>query len=67
MLGLESKTESECNGKFGLGEENEGGTDLEFCRSNILVIANTLLEHHPRHLCTWISLEKTHGIKLIML
>ena len=47
---------SECNGKFGLGEENERGTDLlEFCRSNNLVIANTLFEHHPRHLYTWIS------------
>ena len=50
---------SECNGKFGLGEENDRGTDLlEFCRSNNLVIANTLFEHHPRHLYTWISPDK---------
>ena len=49
---------SECNGKFGLGEENERGTDLEFCRSNNLVIANTLFEHHPRHLYTWISPDR---------
>ena len=50
---------SECNGKFGLGEDNERGTDLlEFCRSNNLVIANTLFEHHPRHLYTWISPDR---------
>ena len=50
---------SESNGKFGLGEENDRGTDLlEFCRSNNLVIANTLFEHHPRHLYTWISPDK---------
>ena len=50
---------SECKGKFGLGQENERGTDLlEFCRSNNLVIANALFEHHPRHLYTWISPDK---------
>ena len=50
---------SECNGKFGLGEENERGTDLlDFCRSNNLVIATTLYEHHPRHLYTWISPDR---------
>ena len=26
-----------------------------FCQSNNLIIASTLLEHHPRHLYTWIS------------
>ena len=51
---------SECNGKLGLGEENDRGTDLlEFCRSNHLVIANALFENHPRHLYTWISPDKS--------
>ena len=43
-------------GKFGLGDQNERGADLlEFCQSNNLIIANTLFEHHPRHLYTWTS------------
>ena len=46
-------------GSFGLGDQNERGADLvEFCQSNNLVIANTIFEHHPRHLYTWTSPDK---------
>ena len=44
--------------KFVLGDQNERGADLlEFWQSNNLIIANTLFDHHPRHLYTWISLD----------
>ena len=50
---------SVCNGKFGLGKEIDRITNLlEFCKSNNLVIANTLIENHPRHLYTWIYPDK---------
>ena len=54
---------SVCCGKYGLGEQNERGSDLlEFCEMNNLVIANTLFQHHPRHLYTWISPDSnTHN------
>ena len=58
---------SECNGKFGLCEENDRGTDLEFCGSNNLFIANTLFEHHPDIFTLRYLQIKTHAIKLIML
>ncbi|MCT5353384.1 endonuclease/exonuclease/phosphatase family protein [Pseudomonas aeruginosa] len=46
-------------GKFGLGDINERGKDfIEFCSTNNLVIANTLFQHHPRHLYTWFSPDK---------
>ena len=46
-------------GKFGLGDQNERGADLvEFYQSNNLIIANTIFEHHPRHLYTWTSPDK---------
>ena len=46
-------------GKFGLSDQNERGADLvEFCQSNNLITANTILEHHPRHLYTWTSSDK---------
>ena len=46
-------------GKFGLCDQNEGGTDsVEFCQSNNLSIANTIFEHHPRHFYTWKSPDK---------
>ena len=42
-------------GKFGLGVQNEAGQRLiEFCQENVLVIANTLLQH-KRRLYTWTS------------
>ena len=31
---------------------------MEFCQSNNLNIANTIFEHHPRHLYTWTSPDK---------
>ena len=35
----------EVTGKFGLGVQNEAGQRLtEFCRENVLVIANTLFQ-----------------------
>ena len=41
-------------GKCGLGVQNEAGQKLtESCQENILVTANTLLQHHKRH--------STHG------
>ena len=43
-------------GVCGLGNQNERGEDLiEFCNANNLAVTNTLFEHHPRHLYTWIS------------
>ena len=46
-------------GRFGLGDQNERGADLvELCQSNNLVVANTIFDHHPRHLYTWTSLDK---------
>ena len=43
-------------GTFGLGERNERGDRLEeFCITNDLVVGNTLFQHHPRRLWTWMS------------
>ena len=43
----------------GLGNRNERGGDLlEFCSVNTLAVANTLFQHHPRHLYTWVSSDK---------
>ena len=43
-------------GKFGLGVQNEAGQRLtEFCKENVLVIANTLFQQHKRRLYTWTS------------
>ena len=43
-------------GTFGLGDQNtSGGKLLEFCKSNDLVIGNTIFPHHPRRLYTWRS------------
>ena len=40
-------------GKFGIGVQNEAGQRLtEFCKENILVIANTLFQQHKRRLYT---------------
>ena len=48
-------------GKFGLGVQNEAGQRLiEFCQENALVIANTLVQHHKRRLCTWTSPDGQH-------
>lgn len=56
---------SEVTGKFGLGEQNEEGEKfLEFCIEHILIIANTLFQHHPRRLYTWTAPDgKTKKIK----
>ena len=43
-------------GKFGLGIQNEAGQRLiEFCQENLLVITNTLFQHHKRRLYAWTS------------
>jgi hypothetical protein len=43
-------------GTFGLGRRNERGDRLEeFCVTNDLVVGNTLFQHHPRRLWTWMS------------
>ena len=43
-------------GKFGLEVQNEAEQGLtEFFQENILVIANTLFQHHKRWLYTWTS------------
>ena len=48
-------------GKFGLGVQNEAGQRLiEFCQENVLVIANTLLQH-KRRLYTWTSPDGQYG------
>ena len=46
---VESQEIPGATSKFGLGVQNEAGQRLtEFCQENILVIANTLLQHHKR-------------------
>ena len=48
-------------GKFGLGVQNEAGQRLtEFCKDNVLVIANTLFQQHKRRLYTWTSPDDQH-------
>ena len=48
-------------GKFGLGIQNEAGQRLiEFCKENILVIANTLFQQHKKRLYTWTSSDGQH-------
>ena len=43
-------------GKFDLGVQNEAGQRLtEFCKENVLVIANTLFQQHKRRLYTLTS------------
>ena len=43
-------------GKFGLGEQNEGGQRLtEFCQESALVIANTLFQEPNKRRYTWTS------------
>ena len=38
-------------GKFGLGVQNEEGQRLtELCQENTVVLANTLLQQHKRHM-----------------
>ena len=53
---VESQEIPGVTGKFGLGVHNEARQRLtEFCQENILVIANTLFQHHKRRLYTWTS------------
>ena len=41
-------------GKFGLEVQNEAGQKLiEFCQENVLLLANTIFQHHKRRLYTW--------------
>ena len=41
-------------GKFALGVRNEAGQrQIEFCKENALVIANTLFQQHKRRLYIW--------------
>ena len=48
-------------GKFGLGIQNEAGQRLiEFCKENILLIANSLFQQHKRGLYTWTSPHSQH-------
>ena len=43
-------------GKFGSGVWNEAGQrQIEFCKKNTLVIANTLFQQHKKRLYTWTS------------
>ena len=48
-------------GKFGSVVWNEAGQRLiEFCKENILVIANTLFQQHKKRLYTWTSSDGQH-------
>ena len=48
-------------GKFALGILNESGQrQIEFCKENALVIANTLFQQHKRRLYTWTSPDGQH-------
>ncbi|CAB3248147.1 unnamed protein product [Arctia plantaginis] len=43
-------------GRFGLGNRNERGERLiQFASENDLMIVNSLFQHHPRRLYTWVS------------
>ena len=43
-------------GNFGLGSRNERGDRLiDFCLEHQLSLTNTMFQHHPRRLYTWIS------------
>ena len=56
-----------CQGKFGLGVQNEAGQRLiEFCQENALVIPNTLFQQHKRRLYTWTSPDVNTKIILII-
>ena len=52
------ETKTDCTRTFGLGEQNERGGNLIDRNTNNFVITNTLFQHHPRHLYTWISPDK---------
>ena len=46
---------------------NEAGQRLiEFCKENVLVIANTLFQQHKRRLYTWTSPDINTEIRLII-
>ena len=48
-------------GKFGLGVQNEAGRKpVEFCRENVLFIANTSFQQHKGRLYTWTSPDGQH-------
>ncbi|XP_071582157.1 uncharacterized protein [Temnothorax nylanderi] len=48
-------------GTFGLGVRNERGERLiQFAVENDLAIMNTMFQHHPRRLSTWISPNKEY-------
>ena len=50
---------SDICGTYGLGDQNERGANLlELCSVNNLAVANTLVQHHPRHLYTWVSPDR---------
>ncbi len=49
-------TSNKSIGIHGLGVRNERGDRLEdFCLTNNLIVENTLFQHHPRRLWTWMS------------
>ena len=48
------KSRSTWSNKFGFGVRNEAG-QIEFCKENTLVIANTPFQQHKRRLYTWTS------------
>ena len=53
---IRSQETPEVTGKFGLGEQNEGGQRLiEFCQESTLVIVNTLFQQHKGRRYTWTS------------
>ncbi|KAL0895144.1 hypothetical protein ABMA27_013595 [Loxostege sticticalis] len=55
-IGENANQLSKCAGRFGLGKRNERGERLlQFASENDLLIANSLFEHHPRRLYTWVS------------
>ena len=46
---------------FGLGMRNKPGQrQIEFCKENALVIANTLFQQHKRRCYTWTSPDGQH-------
>ena len=60
-VGSRMSTDTRTNSKFGLGIQNEAGRRLiEFCKENILIIANTLFQQHKRRLYTWTSPNGQH-------
>ena len=54
------KSRSTWSNKFGFGVRNEAG-QIEFCKENTLVIANTIFQQHKRRVATGLEKVSFHS------